>query len=482
MAATTKKVLKRNISTDVIPLNEQTWLIQPLQVTMMRYDYTTSQNKILAAMVQELQSSIRDVINNVSSPDTLPLFTATHEFGSDVVTDNEIILKIPTKRLILDRRRFSEYMEALKSLATTPISMPIKDKQGKSYTEYSGLCTVILPKNYRNGEILIKIKKDVALRMIDTKNGFTSYIKEVIDASKNKYEQRFYWLISSWKDRGATNPISIKELRQLLRLEKEYPRWNMFNTKVIEAARVRLLSKAEAGEVDCYFEPEYIYKGTKKRGEPEAIRLHIYQSEAGREAMSERGFISQKIKVEEFMRNTFEQSATNVRTISALLTSENVAEFSRFLTDLEAKMKEQGAKIRNLRAWSMDRMKRFFARWDEKRQAEMLHFMGESDTPAMQSSSENVANALFTDAQYAKWVEARATMRTLCAEAIYTTWFEPLRLQKVEDNFVYVEAPSEFVRDMVKQNYPDAFVQGIEKGFGIGTDVDITFEKYKCPK
>ena len=258
MAATTKKVLKRNISTDVIPLNEQTWLIQPLQVTMMRYDYTTSQNKILAAMVQELQSSIRDVINNVSSPDTLPLFTATHEFGSDVVTDNEIILKIPTKRLILDRRRFTEYMEALKSLATTPISMPIKDKQGKSYTEYSGLCTVILPKNYRNGEILIKIKKDVALRMIDTKNGFTSYIKEVIDASKNKYEQRFYWLISSWKDRGATNPISIKELRQLLRLEKEYPRWNMFNTKVIEAARVRLLSKAEAGEVDCYFDPTYI--------------------------------------------------------------------------------------------------------------------------------------------------------------------------------------------------------------------------------
>ena len=79
-----KKVVNRNISRAVIPISEKTWLIQPLNVTMMRHDYSSTQNKVLVCIIQKLQSSIRQVLDT-RQPEQLELFTATHLFGNDVV-------------------------------------------------------------------------------------------------------------------------------------------------------------------------------------------------------------------------------------------------------------------------------------------------------------------------------------------------------------------------------------------------------------
>ena len=35
-----KREVKRNIPTELIPVEEETWLLQPIAVTMMRHDYS----------------------------------------------------------------------------------------------------------------------------------------------------------------------------------------------------------------------------------------------------------------------------------------------------------------------------------------------------------------------------------------------------------------------------------------------------------
>ena len=38
-----KRDIKRNIPSDLIPIEEETWLLQPIAVTMMRHDYSLIQ-------------------------------------------------------------------------------------------------------------------------------------------------------------------------------------------------------------------------------------------------------------------------------------------------------------------------------------------------------------------------------------------------------------------------------------------------------
>ena len=46
----------RTISNDLIPIEEETWLLQPIAVTMMRHDYSLIQVRILVSIVESLQS------------------------------------------------------------------------------------------------------------------------------------------------------------------------------------------------------------------------------------------------------------------------------------------------------------------------------------------------------------------------------------------------------------------------------------------
>ena len=54
----------RTISNDLIPIEEETWLLQPIAVTMMRHDYSLIQVRILVSIVESLQSILHGILNN----------------------------------------------------------------------------------------------------------------------------------------------------------------------------------------------------------------------------------------------------------------------------------------------------------------------------------------------------------------------------------------------------------------------------------
>ena len=55
-----KRDVKRNIPTDLIPLENETWLLQPIAVTMMRHDYSLIQIRILVSIVEKMQQKLRE--------------------------------------------------------------------------------------------------------------------------------------------------------------------------------------------------------------------------------------------------------------------------------------------------------------------------------------------------------------------------------------------------------------------------------------
>ena len=53
-----KRDVKRNIPSDLIPLENETWLLQPIAVTMMRHDYSLMQIRILVCIVEKMQQKL----------------------------------------------------------------------------------------------------------------------------------------------------------------------------------------------------------------------------------------------------------------------------------------------------------------------------------------------------------------------------------------------------------------------------------------
>ncbi len=75
-----KRDVKRNIPTELIPIEEETWLLQPIAVTMMRHDYSLIQIRILVSIVEFMQNKLYDILNRKK---TQPEIFPDAELGDD---------------------------------------------------------------------------------------------------------------------------------------------------------------------------------------------------------------------------------------------------------------------------------------------------------------------------------------------------------------------------------------------------------------
>jgi len=479
----TKKILKKAISKDIIPINEQTWLSQPVAVAYARYDFNTSQGRTFSLIIEKLQDSLMQVVNNVCSPEQLPLFT-NQDFGEEEVSKNEIMLKIPLKEFGADPRRYKELKESLSMLHTVGIEVPVKDKNGRDYKRYTGLCEVYIPEERYANSVNIKIKKDIALRLLDVKSmGIHRYLKDVVFSTRNKYVQRLYIFISAWKSQGATPPIKITELRKMLRLEDAYTRWRAFYSNVIEDARVELCTKAETGETDCYFEVERVYKNGKKRGEPEALKFIIIQSKAGKEAANIQGFVSRKIKMQEFLKSNFAQTASNINAIIKRLDENVIDDFDTFLTELNTKVSQQGDKVKDLRAWAYTCCIRKLDDLDAEQQAkveEQIKIVQSADVsekakPKSAIKAEHIE--VYSTEENEKWERFLGTIKEKIEESIYKVWFEPLIHRGYKDNTVTIGVPSQFFYEYLEMYHLDTIKTVLYDVYGVGVKLMYNITK-----
>ena len=475
-----KRTVKRTISKDVIPLNEQTWLLQPVAVTAMRHDYDVTQTKILVNIIQQMQEAIRDEWLNHKKPETqLDLFSNkefTDKFGEGVFDPKtEIVLKMAYSECGCDPRRYNELVTALEQLATTAVYIPIKDKEGKQYTQIDNLCSVIFPNNSRGKyerHFYVKMKNSVAIKMLDIEMGVHKYLKDVVFNTKNRYVQRLYMYISSWRGKEYCT-ITVDQLRKMLRLENKHKRWNMFYSNVILEAQKELKEKADAGQVDMYFVPEKIYKNGKKCGEPNEIRFYLFKSEAGEIYDEIAGFKSRKSKTGDFVKEKWHIVGNDLRNVLSRITPDNIERVNSYLTSLETIVKKhvnEGLTADKLHIYAYRCIMNELDKWDnESKMEELCQTVRVQYSP--ETEEESFVSSLSSE-DMENWMKVLKELKEFISEENFNTWITPIVPHSIsQDGILKLEVPNSTFYDLIKANYESAYLPVIIKVFGMNIRV-----------
>lgn len=264
-----KRVLKRTISEDLIPLEEETWLLQPIAVTMMRHDYSLIQVRILVTIVENLQTILHKLLNN-RNPQELSIFKS-----DELDEDGRMPIKMPYRQLGVDPNHYPQLRNSLKMLASIPVEIPYKTAEGRKYTKATNLCDVYIPEDTGYSKYaILKIDRNVAERLVSLDFGYHRLGKQIVFACKNRYTQRIYMFIESWVDRGQAI-IKTIEFRKMLRLENNYKKFSDLCRRVLEPARQELQELALNGFCDCYFTYEKKYREGRKSGEPDELIFNV---------------------------------------------------------------------------------------------------------------------------------------------------------------------------------------------------------------
>lgn len=266
-----KRDVKRNIPSDLIPIENETWLLQPIAVTMMRHDYSLIQIRILVSIVENMQRKLYDILNKSQMQPTI--FTP-----AELDDDGRLEVKAYFKTLGVDPNHYPQLRESLKLLASVPVEIPYKTSDGRNYLKVTNLCDVYIPGDegiYEKYAIL-KIDRQVAQRLVSLDLGYHRLGKQIVFACRNRYTQRVYMFIESWLNKGMT-VIKTIEFRKMLRLENRYSKFSDFCRRVLEPAKEELQTLSENGFCDCFFDYEKRYNRGQRGGEPDELVFHIFR-------------------------------------------------------------------------------------------------------------------------------------------------------------------------------------------------------------
>ncbi|MDH6358939.1 replication initiation protein [Parabacteroides sp. PF5-9] len=227
------------IKTEVyVPVNDKKLMVQPNQITYMRHDFNAVQIRAVVNVVEMLQDEIRAGISNQQ----LSLFE----------NDRNLRFEVPLRKFGVQPRHYDRLKETLLKMASIAVQIPITDKDGKKYTMIKGLLTAIVPEDKYAKSVYIEMDKFVAHHFTTINIGYTQYLKEIVMTNSNKYVQRFYLLVSSFRKKPAFS-LNYDTIKKLLKVEGKYSKFSDFERRVLKVAKEGLWEKS-----DIYFDYQVI--------------------------------------------------------------------------------------------------------------------------------------------------------------------------------------------------------------------------------
>lgn len=105
----------------------------------------------------------------------------------------------------------------------------------------------------RKGVAEIQVSKKLMPFLVELSGQFTPYSLNVAMSLKSKWSQRMYELCQKWHGTDGFR-ISVEELREMFKLENKYPRYALFNERILQVAKRELKALYDIGQCDVYFE------------------------------------------------------------------------------------------------------------------------------------------------------------------------------------------------------------------------------------
>ncbi|GHT53704.1 RepB family plasmid replication initiator protein [Bacteroidia bacterium] len=235
-----------------------TWLKQSNIITLMAYDFKTLQIRVLISVIEKIQQAMEESIHKVPV-EQLSLF-------KEYTNDKTISFVLQYRDLGIETYQYNEVRAALKQLASIPVELDTTDPiTGAPSWAVTGLLKAYIPKVTHSRQFTVEIDKEIAKAFVNVDAGFTRFIKEIAFSTQSKYTVRFYFLISSWKDKGGFS-IYTDKLRKWLMLGDKYPQYKSLYQRIIRPVYEELFEKA-----NCWFEMAEVFK----EGETEPYKLNF---------------------------------------------------------------------------------------------------------------------------------------------------------------------------------------------------------------
>lgn len=465
------RVLKK-IGKDFIPADDKQWLMQPITMTMMRYDYNVVQNRILVALLSKLQSALKAVVYGHKTPESQMFILANEEyvshFSESSIHPGDIVFKIPFSQIMVDKHHYAQLRESLCQLAFIPVEIPLKSVDGIDYTKYTCFCQAVIPDEGKGTDAYIKLEYDVATKMIRNDMGNHQFLQQVLFESRNKYAQRIYLLLSAWRQSNMTCIRTVPWLRKWLRLEKKYPRWNSFAERVLKSAEDELREMANDGLSDIYFTYEKIYEGSSKVGEPDKIKFIIHRVGVN-EALERKKENVIALCYDKFGMKSFDSSII-VKRLNENIVDGFVAYISE-LEDLEKQLVAAG-KVNQMDRHAFTCMMRKIDELD----GTITDALVEVDSANESSDNVDVEEKKpdVPDVNYNKWIELMELLKEKITLADYNTWFAngAMQYDSFSDDKLSVIIPTKaYFSLLVCQYCYEVFCELIKDVFGSNVDV-----------
>ena len=479
-----KKVL-RKVPDDIVPRSDDNWILQPIVISMMRYDYDVIQSRAVVAVMKEMQSAIKEVIYHHAVPERQLSLFSNDDFlskfgGKEIDTEKEIVLKLALKSFGCDKRKYDMLKNSLKQLVSIPVEIPVKSLDDEDYYKVANLCTAYIPKEPYSKYVYLKFSKDVAVRLISNEKGTHNFLDNVVFSAKSKYTQRMYLFISAWKNQGATCVRSVQWIRRWLRLEDSHKRWNMFYTRVLKVAEDELYAMAMDGLSDLYFTTKKIYDSGSEVGEPDKLQFVIHKAGQQEDTEEMRVMKTKLEDIRRFCHTRFGIRGTDLKAILEALTEENMDKMIIYLGELDKREQKalKSGKIDNLSRHAFTCIMNELKEWADIEKENMNALVRSDERRDIVVKEDSGRISLLSDVDKEKWRNVLDGLRKMIPADSFDVWFaeDVVYLDSVAGGVVCLHVPSASYVEVMESMFISQLSSVLRKEWG--DDVEFVYKFY----
>lgn len=399
--------------------SDANYLIQPLELTMMKGELSQLEVNIIVEVIDHLQERLVQQRNELMSGKQLSLF----DF-------NEEVIQLPLDRFGVLPCDYWRLDEAAKKLSNFKVFHRFKDELGNWVDGYStvfpdaGISKTSLKADgtaykYKGGArtvgyMRISVNKTVAPKFLNISKEYTRFLKNATRGRRCMYTPRMVMFISSYRERGWWQ-IEYDEFRRLIGLlyneevtvvddatgkpkkrmveceKKGYTKFSDVKRRIIEPAREEMKDMCEKRIMDCYFEYEAIYPGGKTKGVPDALLFHIHKGPLGLEDDAKKTSRKEYGELSKYLVATFGMATSSVKTLLSKVNDGNREEFKKKAEEVAAHIAKKGG-VDSPSGYAYTSLMDFLNTQELRDKSQTLDFTEAEQTVDNTPNNENVCN------------------------------------------------------------------------------------------
>jgi len=445
-------------------LPEDEYVKNPLSFSQIRGDFSLSQTNLMIGMVAQMQDKIENSLAVRNGQMVL--------FSPEDMNNGMLQIEIPLNQLGIIPQRYGDLQAAVDGLMDMKMTYKSVDENGIEYdTQRNIFYEVSVPTetkkadgatvqfkggSRRKGTVKIKIYEECVTDIFNMKKGYIEHLKGIARLCRCSRTPRLYIYLSAWRKKGHYNADfnSLKEFLGVLQYSKDrtkiiknqYEAFSVFTRDVLNPVQEEMKRLAQENLIEFYFEYEPIYKGLKKRGNPDMIAFTLIATQKGIDFDANKRIE----KLHSTLISTFRLQPEEWEKFSFALNDATVMQVNREIYKIVDLIEKNN--VTNPHAYAT---------------AYIMKLLNVADAVEEEKAPAAEAKPIITQNDLQMWDSFCEIVPDTTNEDFYEVFVTPCKLYQNCDDRVVVMVPTNFVGEKWMENQA-GIAKAMEQAFGKG--------------